>query len=247
MLHEKTTSYGDKFIMAKRPVFIPQESGDLFVRTIYVDFEWFPGMAIVQKQKSVAALHRAAISNGLGTNPLEVSSKSNIELGVSLSAFNLTFTTQKLMHRLTVESAYQGSKIFADGGPYRELIYAPSRVAKQDPRLKDSGELKGFEFFGEKWSLEPKTAFYDWIYINALYRNEMLAENIWRYDAFTDIEFNPEKSLNCQAYSVALYKALSGRQLLREAIGSKEAYLDIVSSAPVNNSSENTAEQPRLL
>lgn len=233
--------------MAKRPVFIPQKSGDLFVRTIYIDFEWFPGMALIQKQKSIKALHSAAVSAGVCQNPLEISSKSPIELGVSLSAFNLIITTQKLMRTLTVESAYQGSKVFANGGPYKELIYAPSRVAKLDPRLKDSGALKEFEFFGEKWGLEPKTAFYDWIYINALYRNEVAAEQLHKYDAFTDIEFNPEKSLNCQAYSVALYKALSWRQLLREAIGSKEAYLDIVSSAPVNNSSENTAEQPRLL
>lgn len=204
-------------------------------------------MALVQKQKSIKALHGAAVSMEICLNPLEVSSKSPMELGVSLSAFNLTITTKKLMRTLTVESTYQGSKVFANGGPYKELICAPSRVAKQDPRLKDSGELKGFEFFGEKWDLEPKTAFYDWIYINALHRNEAAVEQIHQYDAFTDIEFNPEKSINCQAYSVALYRALSWRQLLREAIGSKEAYLDIVSSAPINNSSENTAEQPRLL
>ena len=31
------------------------------------------------------------------------------------------------------------------------------------------------------------------------------------YDAFTDIEFNHNKSINCQAYSVALYQALKSR------------------------------------
>ena len=31
------------------------------------------------------------------------------------------------------------------------------------------------------------------------------------YEAFTDIEFNPKKSFNCQAYSVALYKSLLKR------------------------------------
>jgi hypothetical protein len=35
-----------------------------------------------------------------------------------------------------------------------------------------------------------------------------------QYQAFTDIEFNPEKSLNCQAYSAALYLSMVKNNIL---------------------------------
>ena len=35
-----------------------------------------------------------------------------------------------------------------------------------------------------------------------------------QYQAFTDIEFNPEKSLNCQAYSAALYLSMIKNNIL---------------------------------
>lgn len=233
--------------MAKRPIYIPQKSGELLVRTEYVDFHWFPGMAITQKQKSVHSLHENAISLGICKNPLEVSSKSFVELGVRLSAFNLSATTQKFKKTFTVESAYQSSKVFEHGGPYLDLLYSKSIEAKKDKRIKESGNLKHFEFFGVQWELEPKTAFYDWIYINSLHKNKEAIEQLKKYDAFTDIEFNPEKSINCQAYSAALYRALEWRNLLQEALSSKAAYLKIVKSAPINNAAENTEIQPRLV
>lgn len=233
--------------MAKRPIYIPQKSGKTLVRTEHIEFRWFPGMAVVQKQKSVRSLHEAAVLAGVCLNPLEVSSKSLLDLGVSLSAFNLSVTTQIQKKVFTVESAYQSSKVFERGGPYKDLLYATSKEAKKDIRLKESGRLIGFEFFGERWALEPKTSFYDWLYINALHKNEWAVEQLKSYDAFTDIEFNPEKSINCQAYSVALYMALEWRGLIREAISDKAAYLDIVSSVPVNNAAENTEIQPRLV
>lgn len=232
--------------MAKRPLYLPCSKGPLLVETVLVDFNWHAGMAISQKQKSIRSLHEASIASGLCKRPLEVSSKSESELGVGLSAFNLKITTQKLKRTFTVESAYQSSKVFLCGGPYSELLWSSSREAKTDTRLKESGDLTSFRFFNEEWSLEPKTAFYDWLYINALHKNSDVISELSTHDAFTDIEFNPEKSINCQAYSVSLYMALDSRGLLRDALSSKEAYLDIISSAPVNNASENTQLQPRL-
>ena len=37
--------------------------------------------------------------------------------------------------------------------------------------------------------------FYSWLYFIALNQNERLKVEILNYEAFTDIEFNPEKSL----------------------------------------------------
>lgn len=159
-----TTHIGEEPKLAKRPVYIPNYSGDVFVRTEFVDFLWHPGMAATQKQKSILSLHEAAVSQGLCRKPLEISSKSLLELGVALSAFNLKVTTQKHKKTFTVETAYQSSKVFTNGGPYKDLLYGTSLAAKKDLRIKESGPLIGFEFFGEAWPLEPRTAFYDWLY-----------------------------------------------------------------------------------
>lgn len=233
--------------MAERPVFMPKVEGPVLVKTERVAFQWFPGMAISQKQKSIAALHEAAVNSDLCRKPLEVSSKSPITTGVALSAFNLGARTQKSQRRFTVETAFQSSKVFELGGPYRDLLYVTSREAKKDPRLRESGRLIRFDFFGESWDLEPKTAFYDWLYINALVKNDDLVDEVGLYDAFTDIEFNPEKSINCQAYSLALYKALLSRGLLAEALSSRSAFLSVVTSGSVSTAHEHTDIQPRLV
>lgn len=233
--------------MADRPVYVPVYKHDLFVETRFVEFTWHPGMAPTQRQRSVASLHDSAKGSGVCRRPLEVSTKSLEELGVRLSAFNLSCKTEKHEREFTVETAYQSSKVFANGGPYKDLLYRTSIAAKKDARLKQSGDLVGFEFFGERWPIEPRTAFYDWLYLNSLRKNQWAIEQLDNYDAFTDIEFNPQKSINCQAYSVALFKSLRGRGLLNEALKSKEAFLEIVGTRPVNNASENTFAQSRLL
>lgn len=232
--------------MAKRPIYLPCLDAGPLVRTEFVEFTWHPGMAVSQKRKSVESLHHSAIETGICKHPLEVSSKSPIDLGVELSAFNLKVKTEERQRVFTVETAFQSSKKFERGGPFRDLLYGTSIAAKKDPRLKESGALVSFESSGKTWMLEPKTAFYDWVYTNALRRNEWAVERLADYDAFTDIEFNPKKSINCQAYSVALFLALDGRNLLSDALESKEAFLDIVGDVPVNNACENTHVQPQL-
>lgn len=233
--------------MATRPVFLPQKVGDLLVRTEHVDFDWSPGLAAIQKQKSISSLHGAAIRSGFCESPLEISSKSEDSLGVSLSAFNLKGSTAKRDQVFTVETLFQSSKVFESGGPYRDLLSVSSRDAKKDHRLRDSGRLVEFNLFGENWPLEPKTAFYDWVYINTLAKNGGLSDQLARYDAFTDIEFNPKKSINCQAYSVALFRALTMRNLINDILGDRDAYFDIIGNRPVSNAVENTLSQARLL
>src|SRR6266540_296198 len=133
---------------------------------------------------------------------LEVSSKSEDPLGVSLSAFNLTLRIGG-SRRMSVESAYQGSKVFEKGGPFHELYDAPSREAKKEERLRGSGRLIAFNLLGEVWPIEPVTAFYEWLYITALLQNPDLSERVVVYKAFSDIAFNPKRSLNCQARAAA--------------------------------------------
>ena len=80
------------------------------------------------------------------------------------------------------------------------------KEAKKDERHKKSGKLLYFLYEGEKWPLQPKTAFYDYIYMKAVlqcFKREEI-EKLFFYDWFTDIEFNPKKSINCQARSVTI-------------------------------------------
>lgn len=213
--------------MATRPIFIPKISGNPGAEEKSIDFKWHPGMAKPQKQKSVAELHSVAFDLGY-KRILEVSSKSKNELGIRLSAFNLLITTKKNNNTLTVETAFQGSKVFARGGPYRDLFGLDSLAAKRDIRLKESGPLTRFEFFGRAFPLEPKTFFYDWLYVNALAQNEDLAEEVVNYEAFSDIEFNPKKSINCQAHAVAIYVSLAKKNKLEAALNSPEDFLDLL-------------------
>ncbi|EBB6671628.1 hypothetical protein QDY85_004222 [Salmonella enterica] len=230
--------------MAQRPVYIPTGEKGPYVKTESVDFAWFAGMSMKQKQKSVDSLHEAA-KNTLPNicNILEISSKSREALGIALSAFNLSFTTLKHQRTLTIECAFQGSKVFQKGGPYTDMFEMTSREAKKDTRLLTSGRLVGFKFFGIEWELEPLTAFYDWLYISALKKRTELAERIVEYDAFTDIEFNPERSINCQAYSAALYVSLFRLGILNEAISSKESFLETIKSVLVSNTRQDEVTQ----
>ena len=142
---------------------------------------------------------------------------------------------------------FQGSKVFERGGPFVDIFDMTSREAKKDERLRSSGCLTGFHFFGTDWELEPQTAFYDWLYINALKKQPpSWTEQLVEYSAFSDIEFNPERSINCQAYSVALYMSLHKRNRLDEATSSREAFLRTVSNADISNARQDAPEQGRL-
>lgn len=211
--------------MAERPVFIPSDQQDL-VRTLSFSFVWSPGFAVVQKQKNIAALHQSAARSGYSPL-LEISTKSDEELGRQLSAFNLTMQSQRF-GEMPLECAFQGSKVFERGGPYTDLYHAEPRTAKRDPRLQQSGRLVGFAFGEQRFPLEPKTAFYDWLYISALWPHREALGQLCQYAGFTDIEFNPRRSINCQARSCALFVALTKADPLDAAMSSEAAFAGLL-------------------
>jgi hypothetical protein len=233
--------------MAKRPVFIPEIEGPALVSTVLVDFEWFPGMALSQAQKSVESLHAKARET-LGMNAiLEISSKSKQEVGVQLSAFNLMIKTVKQGQKFSVECAYQASKVFERDGPFIDLLEKTSLEAKRDPRLTQNGHMTKFVFFKQEWPLEPRTAFYDWLYMNALHKHPEFADEVLHYEAFTDIAFNPERSINCQAYAAALYSSLTRRNILDKSfLQDQERYMATIKAMKVSNAHENTLLQDRI-
>ena len=141
--------------MAKRPVFVVYDQKP-FYKEEFIEFEYFSGFAVSQKQKCIESLHQAFLKNNINMKVLEISSKSKQKLGIELSAFNLMIETKK-GQKYSVESAFQSSKVFENGGPYTDLLLQNSKTAKKDNRLKNSGRLKCFKYGNRVFNLYPKT------------------------------------------------------------------------------------------
>jgi hypothetical protein len=212
--------------MANRPIFIATGKSKLFEEKM-IEFKFFNGFSITQKAKSIQSLHASAKVQGY-ENILEVSTKSGSEIGWALSAFNLMVDFNG-DEQISIECAFQGSKVFEGNIQYTDIYHVESMQAKKDERLRSSGNIIGFSFKGEFWESEPKTAFYDWIYINALYRNyPNLVEALMRYEVFSDIEFNPKRSINCQARTCAILVSLIKNNQIEDALQSKENFINMV-------------------
>jgi len=215
--------------MAERPIFVSVTDGDELVKEIFFQIHWHSGFARVQKEKNVEELHAAAEAAGY-RNLLEISTKSKSERGRHLSAFHVTADTKRF-GTIKLELAFQGSKVFEHGGPFTDLYGKGEKEigeAKRDPRLQESGALVGFRFEGFDFPLEPKTAFYDWLYISFLKNFRDWTPKLYSYGGFTDIEFNPHRSINCQARSCALFLSLMRRDLLDKAVESPQAFIALL-------------------
>lgn len=159
-----------------------------------------------------------AADNGTVYPILECSSRSPDPVGKTLSAFVLTFDTPS-GRTISVESAYQGSKVFGDDGPFQDLYNVSSRDAKTDRRLREFKRLKrqitGFDFFGRKFDFEPRNSFFNWLYLSSLVRRyPSILDHIGQdYNGFTDVFYG---GLACQAESVAIAVALERQGCFNE-------------------------------
>ena len=218
--------------MTTRPVFLPSP-GRTLAREENVEFLWSPGFAASQKRKNVEALHKEAKLLlhkeakllDVDKTILEVSTRSSEQLGRDLSAFNLMVKVEERSATVSVEAAFQSSKVFKEAGLQSHLLdLADGREIKRRIRSLGDQELIGFKYDSEPWPLYPPTAMYDYIYLKALTqlvsKQRQLEKRIMAFDAFTDIEFNPKKSLSCQARTCALFSGLGGlvpvRSLLKD-------------------------------
>lgn len=212
--------------MAKRPVYMSTSTKNL-INIETIEFTWFPGFSVMQKQKSIQSLHEEIKKKHPQKKILEISTKSLSELGKSLSAFKLSVETKNNIS-FSVESAFQASKIFENGGPYNDILIKTSKEAKRDNRLRNSGSVIGFKYFDREFPTEPHTFFYNWLYINALAMNKELSKKVMKYDTFTDIEFNPKKSINCQAEAVAIFVSLVKTNQLHYALKDEKSFERVV-------------------
>jgi len=215
--------------MATRPYFLVGNNDKIYIEKT-CNFTFYTGFAISQKQKSISSLHSEICKIEQNNNILEVSRKSENPLGIRLSAFNLRFFDSISNKSFPVENWFQAAKVFEKGGPYLDLLTMHPRDAKRDERLKTSGVLKEFNMNNTKWDIIPRTMFYDFLYISALLQNKSLTNDIIKYDIFTDIEFNPQKSLNCQARSVAIFVSLYRKGILEQYLNNKDLFKTIYSN-----------------
>ena len=232
--------------MAKRPVFLPDFNGNPYARKIDIEFMWYPGFSKAQTQKSILSLHEAAEKQGIAPI-LEISRKSKSDLGVSLSAFELVLKSLG-GREMSVECAYQGSKVFESGGPYIDLYEVSSRKAKTDSRLRNSGDVVAFKYLGEEFPIEPQTAFYDWLYMTALCQQESSKiRELDQFNAFSDIVFNPNISINCQARAAAVFVALN--QLtpgVEDLLSDWDSFMKLATGEKQPSPTENSSSQLSL-
>lgn len=167
-------------------------------------------------------MHDAATKMGIGPL-LDISSKSQDPLGKALSAFNIEVELWSGRH-VRLEVAYQASKVFERGGPFRDLLALEPKQARRDPRLRSSGQLLGFDLEGVPFPSFPVRAFYDWLFVRTLADRPEIVSRLRAFSGFTDIEFSPKRSVNSQAHAIAAVVALDVRGWLRRAARSFDGF-----------------------
>ena len=145
--------------MAKRICFISTPSEYPIYKEIEVEFEYFNGFAVSQKQKSIRSMHESVNKMDKSLQILEVSTKSTNPTGVALSAFNLKFYEINTDMEYPLENIFQSSKVFERGGPYRDLLNVHPKDAKRDERLKSSGNLIHFNYKAQSGKESLKQCF----------------------------------------------------------------------------------------
>ena len=212
--------------MANRKVYVSKTIYP-FYEEVSVNFEWFPGFATVQKQKSELSLHLnylAAVSHNKAPEKsemseeqnykiLEISSKSRNDLGKKLSAMSLKKQTKSGL--AYVESVFQSSAIYLDKktsqqiGPFPEYQSIDGRTCKKTIKNLSEGMVRiGYEYDGIHFDISKghPSLFYDYIYITSLLeeQNQPMVKALLdgKYIAFTDLA---TKSINTQARSAAIF------------------------------------------
>lgn len=210
-----------------------------FHNQFQIEFPWEKGYSPQARKKNSDNLRFAIARTYDAEQHLEVSTSSNIAIGQQLSALNLSIKVNDVS--ISLESAYQASKIFEFGGPYTDLLDVIGLIAKRDYRLKESGSLKGFDSHGSVWPVTVNPSYYDLLYISFLtnIHNHDLANEVLKYRLFTDINYSQTGlglkqgiSYNCQAKSLAIYVSGKISGLNDDEILSKIKYSILAKSEP---------------
>lgn len=187
--------------MAVRPIYISTNIPENPFIKKDIEFTWIKGMSYSQKCKRREELHKAISDTKIYDmdKVLEISTKSDKELGIRLSALNLTIPLTS-GREITVENIYQSSKVF-----------------------DEYNKIKEFKFHNTTFEKDPYSMYYDYLYMLGLYCHKEYLEELDKYDIFTDIEFNPNRQLNTQARAAAIWNTLY-RNNMTDIIESRDEF-----------------------
>ena len=193
-----------------------------------IEIKWESGFAYSQKQKNIVTLHQAICTkfNTTKDQVLEVSTKSPLELGKMLSSINLKFKVND--REYFFESVYQSSKVFSNG--LLGVIHHPEWIELESFDAKKASQslnlpLIEFNFNSRVFPLEPKTMFFDWLYISCIHQLN-IKFLIEKYLYFTDIEFNPSRMISTQAQALCKYKNLADQNLVEEFLDNPSKFYE---------------------
>ncbi len=209
--------------MANRPVFVCTDKFPWF-KKVDITFTWNSGFSLAQKQKNINAIHEGYVTRFPDSPILEVSDKCELELGKQLSMNSLTMKSPD-EQLFVVENLFYSAQVFEHGGPYLEFMTDSPQDWKTERRLRLSGPMIGYSLFDIDYPKHPQDIFFDYVYIRALMDNPDLADAIMDYEAFSDIEFNPERSLTCQARAAAMYVSLRKEDQLDQCVDFESFYV----------------------
>lgn len=184
---------------------------------------------VEDKKKQVKKLHAAFLEEYGNKKILEVSTRSSEKIGQQLSAFNLKYYHPKRGKYISVESAYQASKVFDNGEQYTELYDVDSYKAKMDSRLFGRKPV-AYKFHNQPFDIDPPTFFYNWLYLKTLQQNRHVLNEMIKYDSFTDTAANMNRSINCQARACAIAISLINKGIFDEALKNLNIFRKIVYS-----------------
>lgn len=231
--------------MATRPVFMVSTENAKHFCIVNTVFEFVGCFSPSKTKQSIESLHNSFLRLNPSKKVLEVSSRSNSNLGLKLSAHNLMLST-KNKNIFALDSIFYASQVFQNGGPYLDLLNKDVSVAKHDKRLVKSGDLVGFKFFHLSFDVEYINAFFNYLYISTLHKikeNRIFADELMQYDAFTDIEYNVGSYSEAEACT--LYVALRNKGLIEKALLSKENFIKIVYKDVAKESSSKSLQRSR--
>ena len=129
-------------------------------------------------------------------------------------------------HRRTCRCRCHRCSYCHEGRPFLPRPLWPFKL-EAELEARDQ-ELIGFEYLSETWPLDPPAALYDYIYLQAI--TQLLSQHpeagneLAVFEAFTDVEFNPKKSLSCQARTCSLFIGLGGLEPVRRLLADPSAF-----------------------
>ena len=221
--------------MAKRPLFIPLDCTP-YVQSMSVEFQWHGGFARSQRIKCIQGMHQSIKKTGWPGEILEISSASEQTFGQQLSAMNLMVSLEHNGTIITqcVETIYQSAKVFGNVGPHPEWLTLTGQETKKKVKevTKSHGAATAFEWNGRRWSGAAVESFYSWIYIQGLMQLENGLQQLSAFSGFTDVYFNPKKTVNCQARTAAQTVQLWKLGLLEDLMESPEAFENFCQKNP---------------